>query len=312
MKYYNIYKDILATFTYFNLFEYPLLKNEVFNYLAHCDDYHEFELALNNLVNDGWVFKIGNFYSIQDDCTVAVKRREGNRKAIPMLKKAKRIAKIISSFPFVKGVALSGSLSKYYADKDSDIDFFIITVANRLWIARSFLHALKKISFLFNMQQLFCMNYFIDEAELVILEKNIYTAIEVATIIPLDETEIFLRFFKANRWIDTFIPNKRICLPPNRKTKKSRLVHLIEKLFDNKHGNTFDDYLMKLTSKRWDLKSSLNKKNIKGLLLSLHTGKHFSKPGPDIFQKKLLDRYEICLAEVFKKYECPRSRILNA
>jgi hypothetical protein len=62
---------------------------------------------------------------------------------------------------------------------------FITTAKNRLWIARTLMHGLKKLTFLFNKQHYFCMNYYVDEVQqLQIREKNIYTAIEVATLMP--------------------------------------------------------------------------------------------------------------------------------
>ena len=65
MKYYTIRKDILATLAYFNMFDYPLKKNEIFIFLGHCNDYREFEQALTNLLNDSAIFKIGDFYSFK-------------------------------------------------------------------------------------------------------------------------------------------------------------------------------------------------------------------------------------------------------
>src|SRR5450631_2954050 len=109
MKYYTIRKDILATLAYFNMFDYPLKKNEIFIFLGHCNDYREFEQALTNLLKDSAIFNIGDFYSLQNDFKLAVRRYRGNEKAKQMLKKAETAASIISAFPFVKGVAVSGS-----------------------------------------------------------------------------------------------------------------------------------------------------------------------------------------------------------
>src|SRR5690606_3777846 len=92
---------------------------------------------------------------------------------------ARKKAKLISQFPFVRGVMASGSLSKGYADEKSDIDFFIITIPNRLWIARTLLVLYKRI-FLLNSHKFFCVNYFVDEKHLGIEEKNLFTATELA------------------------------------------------------------------------------------------------------------------------------------
>jgi hypothetical protein len=307
MKYYSIKKDILATLAYFNLFDYPLRKGEIFIFLGHCDDFHEFECGLRELQKESAIFKIGEFYSLHNNYTLAARRYRGNEKATIMLRKADKAASLLSGFPFVRGIAVSGSLSKYFADENTDIDFFIITSANRLWIARTFLHMFKKLTYLFNMQDLFCMNYFIDEAELCILEKNIYTATEIATILPLSGYKIFEAFFKANTWAGSFFPNKYIYMSPPREIKKSWFKYLVEKSLNNRFGDYLDNYLMKLTAKSWDSKTRSNKMNSKGILMSMHTGRHFSKPNPDTFQKRLLQRYENNLNEIFKLYEHSRS-----
>ena len=82
-----------------------------------------------------------------------------------VLVKAKAKARFISKFPFVAAVGVSGSLSKGYYDSDSDIDFFIITQHNRLWICRTLLMVYKKI-FLLNSRKYFCPNYFISSEQL--------------------------------------------------------------------------------------------------------------------------------------------------
>ena len=298
----SIKKDILATLTYFNMFDYPLKKREIYIFLGHKEDLQTFDRALNHLIDESAIFKIGDFYCLFNNYALAERRSRGNEKAAVMLKKAEKAATVISAFPFVKGVAVSGSLSKKYADENADIDFFIITAANRLWIARTFLHIFKKITFLFNLQDFFCMNYFVDEAAPGILEKNIYTATEVATIIPLRGIAVFEKFYNANNWTKTFLPNNYMHISSARETKRTWVTGITERIFNNNAGNLLDTFLMKLTAKSWNAKTHRKKKNRKGMLLSMHTGKHFSKPNPENFQKKILHRYENCLTEVLDQY----------
>ncbi len=303
MKYFNIRKDILATLAYFDMFDYPLKKNEIFIFLGHCNDYREFEQALTNLLKDSAVYKMAEFYSLQNDFKLAIRRFRGNEKAIFMLKKAEKAAAIISAFPFVRGVAVSGSLSKYFADEQSDIDFFIITKANRLWIARTFLHIFKKLTFIVRKQSYFCMNYFVDEKDPAIMEKNIYTAMEVATVLPLRDNGTFEQFFKANSWASVFFPNKFLHTPTVKKTGKSWVKSLIEKSLNNRFGDSMDNFLMNQTAKSWNAKTQSNKTDNKGMLMSMHVGRHFSKPNPEVFQKKILQSYEDSLSEIFKRCE---------
>ena len=118
------------------------------------------EQALEILVNDKTVFRFDDFYTLQNAPALVQRRRAGNLLAVEQMKTAQKAAKLLAAFPFIKGIAVSGSLSKNFADKDSDIDFFIVTAANRLWVARTFMHLYKKFTFLIGRQHWFCMNYF--------------------------------------------------------------------------------------------------------------------------------------------------------
>lgn len=306
-----IRKDILATLTYFNMFEYPLRKREIFLFLGHPDETHEFENALSILINESAIYKIGEFYSLHNNFCLAERRVKGNDKAVKMLKIADRAAGIISRFPYVRGVAVSGSLSKNFADDTADIDFFIITSGNRLWIARTFLHLFKKFTFLFRMQHFFCMNYFIDDAEPVIVEKNIYTATEIATLLPLRGNDVFEKFYVANSWTKKFLPNNYMRISSAKDIKGAWVKIITEKILNNGAGDLLDKFFMKLTAMSWSAKTRKQKKNRKGILMSMHVDRHYSKPNPANFQQKLLQHYEVDLAGIFDQYEHSSSRLTN-
>src|SRR5690606_20772121 len=123
--------------------------------------------ALNNLIKQGIVFNLDGFFSLQNQKELVTRRLNGNHKAQWFLKKAKKWSNFIGSFPFVRGVFISGSLSKNFMTADSDVDYFIITKPGRLWLARTLLVVFKKI-FLLNSRKFFCVNYFIDENHLEI------------------------------------------------------------------------------------------------------------------------------------------------
>ena len=89
-------------------------------------------------------------------------------------------------------------------DEHSDLDFFIITKPNRLWIARMLLALYQKIVLL-NSHKYFCVNYFVDEHHLAIEEKNLYTATELSTLIPLYGKEYYPQLMMANHWINVWI-----------------------------------------------------------------------------------------------------------
>jgi hypothetical protein len=87
-------------------------------------------------------------YSLQNNYALVDRRRNGNRKANQLLAKANEITKLLYNFPYVRAIGIQVLYSKNFADKNADIDYFIITKANRLWIARTLMHLYKKLPFL--------------------------------------------------------------------------------------------------------------------------------------------------------------------
>ena len=299
----EIKKNIIATLAYFDMFNYPLTRAEVYLFLNKKYDYEFFDDGLKCLLNDGIIYQFDRFYCLRNDHYLIVKRKEGNKKAIELIKIAEKVGNMLIRFPYVRGIAISGSLSKNFADDYSDIDLFIITAKNRLWIARTIMHCFKKLTFLVNKEHYFCMNYYIDEEQLEINEKNIYTAIEIGTLIPLHGDTIFEKFYAVNSWTRNFLPNKNMRIASAKPVKTSFLKNLIELLLNIPPGNTIDSMFMKITAGRWSKKTLLKKLNNHGLLMGMLTAKHYAKPDPANFQSKLLARYERKVSEILKGYE---------
>ena len=134
----------LLLLRYFNIFRHPLRLEEIFKFSGKKETEPELKQYLNELVAAGTITQIGDYYLCENNRQFIEKRERGERYANQLLPKARKAAKFISLFPFVKFVGISGSLSKGYADERTDFDFFIVTAANTLWICRTLLHLTKK------------------------------------------------------------------------------------------------------------------------------------------------------------------------
>jgi predicted nucleotidyltransferase len=288
----EIKENILATLAYFDIFNYPLSSTEIYSFLKNKYDQVEFDLGLQELAVKGSVFLYGEWYSLKNEPSLNDRRYRGNKKAAELIEVGRKVSDFLIRFPYVRGIAISGSLSKNYADENSDIDLFIITAANRLWIARTLMHAFKKLTFLVNKQDYFCMNYYIDEQQLEIVEKTTYTAIEIVTLVTLQGSDTFKQFALANDWTQDYLPNKMIDLSAVKAVRDSLFKRTIEKLFNNAAGDMIDNVLMKITAGRWHKKTMLKKLNSKGAVMGMDANKHYAKPDPRNFQKKLLNQYD--------------------
>ncbi len=87
MKTLCIKKNILATLTYFNMFDYPLKKREIYIFLTLKVMPVEFDQALNALVEESAIFNLGDFYCLFNNYALAERRKKGNDRAAILLKK---------------------------------------------------------------------------------------------------------------------------------------------------------------------------------------------------------------------------------
>jgi len=301
-------QSILKVLAYFDLFDYPVTIEEILFFLDKEASLTDLNAELQLLTKEGLIFPDGAFYGLRNDPELTARRIRGNRHADDLLKIAARISRQLYRFPYVRGVGISGSLSKHFADEQADIDYFIITRRNRLWIARTLMHLFKKMNYLRNRQNWYCMNYYVDEEALEIKEKNIFTATEMITLLPASGNGGLVRFFDANDWTSHYFPHYR-----HRKKEaegpvpSSFLKTVLEKLLDNRWGDRLDDLLQRWTSLRWQKKEERGDRNKKGNRMSLQNEKHFSRPNPANFQEKILSRYAQRLNELEVKWSAYES-----
>ena len=298
--------SILKVLAWFDLFNYPLTEEEILFFLDHKADRHEFTRALEQLVEERMVFRLADYYSLQEDIYLAARRNKGNIHAKHLLSIAHRVARILYYFPFVRGIGISGSLSKSFADEKADIDLFIITSSNRLWIARTAMHFFKKLTYLVGKQHWFCMNYYIDEEALQIKEKNIFTATELITLMPICGNGSVSHFFQANEWAKNYYPSYADRIPLYKDNGKGYWIKkFLEYLLDNRLGNRLDQYLMRVTTRRWKQKEEKHLLNMRGVRMSLSTDRHFSRPNPVYFQRSIMEQYQQKLDAVYAKWKVP-------
>ncbi len=278
---------------YFDIFSYPVNLEDIQFFLDQEAPAPVLEKQLSLLMQEGRIFQLGDFYSLRDNPLLVEQRLAGRRHADFLLDIAVRNSRFLYQFPFVRGICISGSLSKRCAGPNADIDYFIITQPGRLWIARTIMHFYKKLTFLRGRQHRYCMNYYIDEEALEIKEKNIFTATELITLMPASGGASITRLFRANAWASRFLPNyRRRPVKASHHPKDSLLKQFIEFLFNNPMGKWLDNYLHQLTQRRWKQKEEEQRLDMKGIVLSLQCSKHFARPNPAAFQQKVLSHFQ--------------------
>lgn len=285
-----IEQAIVRALLYFEIFSYPLTAEEVFRF-SGCRDASSEEVfnKLQNLAEQGIIYCIDTFFLTRNNPEWVARRLECNRRADTFLPLARRTARFIAAFPFIRGVFVSGSLSKHCMSADSDVDYFLVTEPGRLWLARTLLIAFKKI-FLFNSHKYFCVNYFIDTEHLEINEKNLFTATETVTLLPMYGKEWYSAFCSANAWAWEQYPNAGYRPLENiREHSRSIVKRMLEWLLGGKPGRWLDEKAMHLTLAFWRKKFSFMERD--HFDLALKSKRYVSKHHPLNFQEKVLTAF---------------------
>lgn len=294
-------RAVLECLLYFDTFSYPLTCDELFQYCSlKLNDSITLELMLNDLQRLQLINKKGAFYFVNEDHRIVERRLKGNKMAQDVMPKALRYGRFIAQFPFVETVCISGSLSKNYFDEKGDVDFFIVTKSQRLWLCRSLLVAFKKL-FLLNSRKYFCVNYFVANDNLSIPDRNVFTATEIASLIPVNNLKGYYNFIAHNQWIYEQLPNFDMNKKASVLNNNANLLKKAgEAFFSNKLGVFADKQLFKLTLSIWHKK--FNHFNKDDFDLNMRTRKNVSKHHPSGFQQKVLKQWALNKEAYFRKH----------
>jgi hypothetical protein len=289
-------ESILRALAYYDLFAYPLTAKEIHQGLDIFSDLTTVSEELSKMKQAGQLFKFEEFFTLRNDPTLTTKRKAANEKAKGMLGLAYQKAKFISRFPFIRGIAISGSLSKNYADEKSDLDFFIITHPKRLWIARTVFILARRMLVAKRNYKNYCLNYFIAEDLMALDERNLFTATELTTLIPVFGFGQYQNLMKANGWLSKFFPNHTVLSLSDEKPPLSWQKRMMEKLLDL-GGNRLDHFFMKLTLNKMK-RRHITKYTKEDFALAFKTEQHVSKIHLGNNQKRILNLYHQRLSEL--------------
>lgn len=296
-------KNIIKTLLYYDIFSHPLKPDEIYSFLPRNSitksDVKKFLETAAKQGSVPFAEKDGYYYIKPAEENIS-KRIIKENYSLKMWKRAALVTHIIKRFPFVRAVFVTGSLSKNSSDPASDLDFMLVTKKNRLWISRTLLMLFKKIFFL-NSYKFFCINYYITEDNLVITERNIFTATEIATIKATFNTELLNEFIRQNEWVKEYFPNYVLCDPMLHSSgckvnnRRSKLQRLIEFFIPGKLASAIDKKLMCMTRKHWKKKYPQLPDNERNHMFK--STENVSKTHPGNMQKKILGMYSQKLQE---------------
>lgn len=169
----------------------------------------EFHTALNQLHFNGRLILKDGFAGLpdlEDKIAIKVSKIEATNKLI-----SSRLDHLheLGRSPMIKFVGISGSLAAYNPVRDRnnrlDIDIFLITRNQCLWLY-NILRGIRNLFPRSKQEPELCVNYLMDESNLMITNRNFYTATEIRNLIPISGLDTYRTFLRVNNWADYYYP----------------------------------------------------------------------------------------------------------
>ena len=200
-------RAILETVAYADVFDYPLTAQEIHRYLHLVPAPRgavEAMLAPPSLIG-GWLQESAGFYMLPGRTELAAIRRQREALAERAWPRAVSYGLRMSGLPFVRMVALTGSLAMHNGDGRADFDYLLVAEPGRVWTCRAWTLLLARLAAAQGCQ--LCPNFILSADNLEMSQRNLYTAHELAQMVPLAGEEIYWRLRHANRWSEAYLPN---------------------------------------------------------------------------------------------------------
>jgi predicted nucleotidyltransferase len=219
----SLKKAVLKTLAYHSLFNYPLEKKQIKNFLIKYSlknrkEKSDLKTVLASLKKEKKIGEKNGFYFLKGNRKTVKIREKRKKESKNKLKTANNIVSVFNKISFVKGIAVTGALAMENISENDDIDLFVITKKNTLWLTRLLILAIlaatgKRPKITKNKKDIkdkICVNLFLEEDCLKLKKdkQNLFIAHEIAQIkVLLNKEYVFNKFFQENNWIEEYLPN---------------------------------------------------------------------------------------------------------
>lgn len=209
----NLKHSVYATAAFFDVFERPLLGREFQNYLLGVEPISE-EIE-EFLRKDTKLHSRHDYYFLPGREEVLATREARDAMSDVYWKKVWKYVPLLQMVPFIRAVAVCNTLALDNCTSDSDIDLFIITKKNRIFLARVLsgilFHLLGVRRHDDKVAGRFCLSFYLSEDAMNLDDmrlKNdayLYFWMRSLEFVYRDSDTIYSRFFEKNTWFTDHI-----------------------------------------------------------------------------------------------------------
>jgi hypothetical protein len=204
---FHIDHAVVRAVAYSDVFDYPLRDAEVHRHLhGVATTAAETAAALDRCAAPhGHLSRRDGYFMLRGRESLVETRRERAERAARVWPAAVHYGRLIAGFPFVRMVAVTGSLAWDNVLPSADIDYVIVTEPGHLWKTRWLLAVLRRVARLDGVN--LCPNCMVTTHALTAWERDVYVAYELANMKPIVGHAVYRRLRRANPWTRAYLPN---------------------------------------------------------------------------------------------------------
>lgn len=279
----DLKRAVLEALAYSDIFEFPLRLEEIYRYLPLPANVQQVMDALKLL--DGQVRTKGGYYFLPGRAEIAEIRPQRERYSQTLLPVALKYGRVLGALPFIRMVALTGSLAVMNVSKNIDFDYMLVTVRGRLWTARAFALLLNRITRVFG--HILCPNLIVTETALQWPLHDLYSARELYQMVPITGMHVYQRLINANLWAREYLPNAFPESMSSTLQKTHAIQNLIELPMRGALGDRFEQWEMTRKIRRFSKQEGYGEETIFNAEVCQGNFHHHRKWTRELFEKKL-------------------------
>jgi hypothetical protein len=198
-------RAVIESVAYSDVFDYPLTLEEIRRSLPVVASTVEVAAALE--VACDFVIGVAPFHVLTGREALVETRTRRAEASRRLMRRGFFYGRLIARLPFVRMVAVTGSLAVDNAEDGDDVDYLVVTAPGRVWLARALTIAVVRLASLRGLT--LCPNYLLSETALALPERDVYTARELLQMRPVAGHAVYSRMLAANAWCADLLPSWR-------------------------------------------------------------------------------------------------------
>jgi hypothetical protein len=157
------------------------------------------------------------FFCLRGREATVAERRVREARSRTFLEAHRAFLSLVTMMPYVRMVALSGSVAHLNLEGAGDLDLCIVTRGRRVWSVTVATIVLAK---LLGRRRTVCANFVVADTRLALEPQDLFTASQVIHLKPVVGSDMYRRLLAANPFVQRLYPNFHLPIAPRRASLK--------------------------------------------------------------------------------------------